>query len=92
MTIKINEQNYELIDEFKSGWNAEAVKNRWNDILDKYDYIVGDWGYEQLRLKGFYDPGNKKATSESNIRNVRDYLEVYCNFNCAYFILQKVSK
>ena len=21
------------------------------DILDKYDYIVEDWGFEQLRLK-----------------------------------------
>ncbi len=30
-------------------------------MLDKYDYIVGDYGYDQLRLKGFYKDSNKKA-------------------------------
>ena len=33
---------------------------RYSDILDKYDYIVGDYGYDQLRLKGFYKDSNKK--------------------------------
>ena len=26
---------------------------RFSEVLARYDYIVGDWGYEQLRLRGF---------------------------------------
>ena len=32
----------------------------YSDILDKYDYIVGDYGYDHHRLKGFTKDSNKK--------------------------------
>lgn len=52
--IKINNRTFELIEDNKEGWDEEAFKERYSDILDKYDYIVGDWGYDKLRLSGFY--------------------------------------
>ncbi|APC48935.1 YutD family protein [Virgibacillus halodenitrificans] len=87
--IEIQGKNYELIENVKNGYQEEALVERYSDILSKYDYIVGDWGYEQLRLKGFYADQNKKASMDSKISTLDDYLYEYCNFGCAYFVLKK---
>src|SRR5690606_37236334 len=80
---------YELIMENRNGWNVEAFRTRYSDVLDRYDYIVGDWGYNQLRLKGFFKDGHQKATKDSTFSYVTDYINEYCNFGCAYFLLEK---
>ncbi|MEH7382825.1 YutD family protein [Bacillus sp. JJ1533] len=90
--ITINNSTYELVDELKDGFNEEAFRARYSDILAKYDYIVGDWGYEQLRLKGFFDDKNQKASFDTKISTLSEYLYEYCNFGCAYFVLKKVKK
>ncbi|TDE67880.1 DUF1027 domain-containing protein [Streptococcus sp. KCJ4932] len=71
----------------KDAFNATVFSQRFSEILLKYDYIVGDWGNEQLRLKGFYkdDRDVKKA---NRISRLDDYLKEYCNFGCAYFVLE----
>lgn len=89
--ISINNSTYELVDELKDGFNEEAFRGRYSDILAKYDYIVGDWGYEQLRLKGFFDDKNQKASFDTKISTLSEYLYEYCNFGCAYFVLKKVK-
>ncbi|WP_077619245.1 YutD family protein [Bacillus sinesaloumensis] len=89
--ISINNSTYELVDELKDGFNEEAFRARYSDILSKYDYIVGDWGYEQLRLKGFFDDKNQKASFDTKISTLSEYLYEYCNFGCAYFVLKKVK-
>ncbi|MCH1625544.1 YutD family protein [Ferdinandcohnia quinoae] len=90
--ICINNCCYEVVEEGKSGFNEEAFKSRYSDILTKYDYIVGDWGYEQLRLKGFFDDHNPKAAFDTKISTLSEYLFEYCNFGCAYFVVKKVNK
>ncbi|RFB15089.1 DUF1027 domain-containing protein [Bacillus sp. HNG] len=89
--ISINNSTYELVDELKNGFDEEAFRARYSDILAKYDYIVGDWGYEQLRLKGFFDDKNQKASFDTKISTLSEYLYEYCNFGCAYFVLKKVK-
>ncbi len=58
--ILIQNAEFELVHDFKNGFNEEAFKARYSDILNKYDYIVGDWGYSQSWLKGFFDDQNQK--------------------------------
>ena len=82
---------YELWLNHKNGWNQEAFRDRYNEVLDRYDYIVGDWGHNQLRLKGFFKANHSKATKETSIVSLQDYLYEYCNFGCAYFVLEKVQ-
>ena len=53
---------------------------------------MGDWGYNQLRLKGFFDDKNQKASFDTKISTLQDYLYEYCNFGCAYFVLRKSGK
>lgn len=89
--VIINNICYEIVEERGNGFNEEAFCNRYSDILAKYDYIVGDWGYGQLRLKGFFDDQNQKATFDTKISILTEYLYEYCNFGCAYFVVKKVS-
>lgn len=90
--IEIHGKQYEILEDHKNGFEESAFKARYADILAKYDYIVGDWGYNQLRLKGFYHDRNQKATIDSKISTLDDYLYEYCNFGCPYFVLKKVKK
>ncbi|MBS4208528.1 YutD family protein [Bacillus sp. FJAT-50079] len=90
--ITINNQHYEVVEEFRDGFNEEAIRDRYSDILAKYDYIVGDWGYGQLRLKGFFSDHNQKASFDTKIGTLKEYLYEYCNFGCAYFVLKKMDK
>jgi uncharacterized protein YutD len=75
----------------KNGWNYEVFRERYSEVLDRYDYIVGDWGYNQLRLKGFFKEPNNKGAKEASITHLHDYLNEYCNFGCAYFIIEKLA-
>lgn len=83
---------YELVKDNKNGWNLEVFRNRYSEVLDRYDYVVGDWGYSQLRLRGFFKEGNPRSTKDSIITGFEDYINEYCNFGCAYFILEKIGQ
>lgn len=90
--IVIDGFEYELITDYREAFKEEDFKGRYAEILNKYDYIVGDWGYNQLRLKGFFEDKNQKASFDTKISTLADYLYEYCNFGCAYFVLRKVGK
>ncbi|AYC29970.1 YutD family protein [Paenisporosarcina cavernae] len=87
--IILDQTYYDVLENYRDAVKEEAIAERYSDILRKYDYIVGDWGYGQLRLKGFYDDSNHKATYDTKFSTFQDYLYEYCNFGCAYFILKK---
>jgi len=90
--VTFDDWNFELITDFREGFQEEALLARYSDVLLKYDYILGDWGYGQLRLKGFFDDRNQKATYETKISTLQDYLYEYCNFGCAHFVLKKAGR
>lgn len=85
--VKSEQATFKLLENYKDAFDVTNFNQRYSDILLKYDFIVGDWGNEQLRLKGFYlDKSDIKKTSR--ISRVEDYIKEYCNYGCAYFILQ----
>jgi uncharacterized protein YutD len=90
--VTIENWNYEIIIDFRDGFQEEALTARYSEILSKYDYILGDWGYGQLRLKGFFEDTNPKSTYDTKISTLQDYLYEYCNFGCAHFVIKKVGK
>ncbi|MDG5480516.1 YutD family protein [Staphylococcus xylosus] len=90
--IKLNGQFFEIIEDYRECFDEETFVNRYSDILDKYDFIVGDFGYDQLRLKGFYKDSNKKAELSKRFSTIQDYLLEYCNFGCPYFILRRIPE
>ncbi len=82
---------YEVRLEHRDGWNYEMFRDRYSDVLGRYDYIAGDWGFNQLRLRGFFKEDNPQASKESSITYFQDYINEYCNFGCAYFLVEKVA-
>lgn len=90
--VRVNGKTFRLIKDFRNAWKVEDFKRRYSDILDKYDFVVGDWGYSQLRLKGFFYDNHAKATRETKISYLEEYLNEYCNFGCPYFVLKKEKK
>ncbi|MDD3048991.1 MAG: DUF1027 domain-containing protein [Bacilli bacterium] len=90
--IILNEQEYKLIENIRDGYSADEVKSRCTDYFNEFDYIVGDWAYGKLRLKGFYEENNKQAKEINNINLLKDYLKNNCAFDCRYFVLKKVYK
>ena len=89
--FQIGGKVYEVMINHKNGWNPEVFRSRYSEILERYDYIVGDWGYNQLRLKGMYRDGQPKVAKESQFSFTTDYITEHCNFGCAYFVLRKVK-
>lgn len=90
--ICIHNVCYELLEEKGEGFKEDVFRERYSDVLAKYDYIVGDWGYGQLRMKGFYDDRNQKATYDTKISTLTEYIYEFCNFGCSYFVVKKVKK
>lgn len=82
---------YELIDNYKNGFDYDEVKSKYTDYFYNYDYIVGDWAYGKLRLKGFYNSNNQNCTNVNNFDDYKKYISDYCAYECRYFLLKKIS-
>lgn len=89
--LLIGECQYRLVRNYREGFEAERLGERFSEVLTRYDYIVGDWGYDQLRLKGFFREDDRKSLPEQRIDTLEDYLYEYCNFGCAYFVLERTG-
>ncbi|HEL2528293.1 TPA: DUF1027 domain-containing protein [Streptococcus suis] len=85
---KVVSENIELdlLEDYKNAFDQTIFGQRFSQLMLKFDYIVGDWGDEQLRLRGFYTD-DKNVKSDLKISRLDDYLTEYCNFGCAYFVL-----
>ncbi|HEM5202355.1 TPA: DUF1027 domain-containing protein [Streptococcus suis] len=85
---KVVSENIELdlLEDYKNAFDQTIFGQRFSQLMLKFDYIVGDWGNEQLRLRGFYTD-DKNVKSDLKISRLDDYLTEYCNFGCAYFVL-----
>ena len=90
--IIVNENEYKLIENYKDGFNQDEFKEKYTDYFDDYDYIIGDYSYGKLRLKGFCNKLNKICNKINDIKFKDDYIKNMCSYECKYFILEKVKK
>lgn len=89
--ILIEGRRYRLVENYREAFNIEQLNARYSDVLARYDFIVGDIGFEQLRLRGFFSDNQKKMPNDQRIGSLQDYLYEYCNFGCAYFVLESLD-
>lgn len=87
--IIINDVKYTVKKDYNDAIDVEEIKAKMTDYFLDFDYIVGDWSYSKLRLKGFYEANNKNVKDINNINNLDDYLTNYCAYGCKYFVLKK---
>lgn len=91
MNIKINNKEYKVIKDYGDTLSSLELNEIVTDYYDNYDYIVGDWAYGKVRLKGFYNHNNKNVKKYNDYINVEDYIKNKCAYGCKHFILEKLS-
>lgn len=89
--IKLNNKDYIILENKNNCLNEEEINLKYTDYFDEYDYILGDYSYNKLRLKGFCDKMNKKFNKINDITKKEMYLKELCAYNCNYFLI-KLSK
>lgn len=88
--IELLEHQYQLIRD-DNCFQIEDIQEKITDYFEPYDYICGDYAYNKLRLKGFYEKDNKKATLINSIEKLDEYIENYCAYGAKIFLLKKVK-
>lgn len=91
-TLSIDGIKYAIRENYRSALDTSQLEHRLSDFFAKFDFIVGDLGYEKLRLRGFYYDDTKGIPLDMRISTLEDYLTEYCNFGCPYFVLERLDE
>ena len=89
--VEVENNKYEIITDYKNGFNLEEFTSYYTDFFEDYDYLVGDIAYSKLRLKGFYDSKNKKVKKINDFKYLDKYINEDCAVECKYFVLKKIN-
>ena len=89
--IKIGEIEYEVLENRGDMLDVEEVSSLMTDYFDSFDYVLGDYSYDKLRLKGFCSEDNPNFKEINDISGVKDYIENFCSYKANYFLLKKVK-
>ena len=84
-----NEIEYKLIKDYKDAFEKETTESKMTDYFNDFDYVVGDWSYGSLRLKGFCKKENKRHNKINSFETFDDYIKNNCAYDCKYFVLEK---
>lgn len=90
MEIKINEKKYKVIKDYGDTLELLDLNQIVTDYYDNYDFLVGDWAYGKVRIKGFYNSDRKNKKIYNDIAGLDDYLKNNCAYGCKYFVLERI--
>lgn len=85
------DNNYK-ITKGKENFDYEEVKSLFTDYFKDYDYVLGDYSYGRIRLKGFYDSNNKKVRKLNDIKYLDNYIKDYCSPGARIFLLKVTTQ
>ena len=89
--IVIDGKRYEVIKNYRDALNVSDLEDKITDYFDSFDYILGDYAYGKVRLKGFNEKGNKNFKPINDYLKIDEYIKENCAFDCRYFILKALS-
>ena len=89
--IVINDVKYEIINNEKDAIDVELLQEKITEYFNEFDYIVGDYAYGKLRLKGFNDKNNKHFKPINDIDKLDDYIANSCAYGCKWFCIKKTK-
>lgn len=90
MEVIINNKKYKVIKDNGNCLDVSDLNDKITEYYDSFDYILGDFAYGKVRLKGFNEKENKSYKPINDYKNIDEYLEQYCAYGCKYFILKKL--
>lgn len=74
--------NFEIVKDTNNVFNIVQFEERFCEILKRYEYIVGDYFQDLLRLKGF---------TKENTYRIPDYINEFCALDSQYYILRNLD-
>lgn len=90
-TIVINNRIYEIVKDYRDALKIDNLEDKITDYFYDFDYILGDYAYGKVRLKGFNSKNNKNYKDINDIEKINEYINENCAYNCRYFILKFLS-
>jgi len=84
-------ENYTVLKEFNTTFNPEQFNEKIVHILLKYDFLVGDFADDHLRLKGFYHDKRKDSEPSKRASKIDKYIKESCNYMCPHYVLEKIQ-
>ncbi len=91
IVIEALNNKYKIVEDFREAFQKNEFLEKVTDYFTEYDYIVGDYAYGKLRLKGFNNKNNKIFNKINDYSTVEKYIKTNCAYGCRYFILQKIN-
>lgn len=88
--VMINGVSYEVLVNYRDSLDVSDLEDKITDYYDDFDYIVGDFAYGKVRLKGFYDSKNKNCKKYNDIAKLDEYIEKNCAYGCRWFELKRI--
>lgn len=90
MDLVINNKKYKVVRNVRDALNVSELEEKFTDYFDDFDYILGDYAYGKLRLKGFNGKSSKKYKPFNDIATLDHYVETMCAYGCRYFVISKL--
>ena len=90
--IKLENNKYIILENKNDCLNIDELTLKYTDYFYEFDYILGDYAYNKLRLKGFCDKKNPRYNSINDINTKDKYLRFQCAYQCNYFLIKRINK
>lgn len=87
--VLINGVSYKVVNNINDAIDKSELEEKITDYFDTFDYIVGDYSYGKVRLKGFNDKNNKNFKPINDIALLDDYIKNLCAYGCKWFCLKR---
>ncbi len=88
--IELLNNKYKIVSG-KDNFDYDEVKTFFTDYFLPFDFVLADYAYDHIRLKGFYSSDNKKVKTINDIKYLDDYIKHYCAFGSKTFLLEKIK-
>ena len=89
--ILIRDISYEVIRDDNKCLEKVNLNDIMTDYFDPFDYVLGDFSYDKVRLKGYYDSNHKQVKKYNDYKNIDNYIKDYCSVGCNVFIIKKMK-
>lgn len=89
--VLIDGKNYEVIKNHRDALDIADLEGKITEYFDNFDYILGDYAYGKVRLKGFNEKNNKHFKPINDYAKIDEYIKTNCAYDCRYFILKALS-
>ena len=90
MEVELLDTKYKVIKNVRDAYNEKELKECFTEYFLDYDYVLGDYSYGKLRLKGFNKKENKNFKPLNDYQKIEEYINNYCAYGCRHFVITKL--